>query len=107
MDKITFYVKVRKHTEDEPMDSVDFFPCETKAQAIELKNAIKTKYLSENPTVNSDNENDTRHILNDTDTSFTVTDDYCIDDLYVDVIEKDLSSTEKILSYMDEEGYFC
>lgn len=107
MDKITFYVKVRKHTEDEPMDSVDFFPCETKAQAIELKNAIKTKYLSENPIVNSDNENDSRYILIDTDTSFRVTDDYCVYDLYVDVIGKDLPSTEKILSYMDKEGYFC
>lgn len=103
-----YLVTVRRHEEDELSDYVRPIPCKDKETAIKVKDAVKERYLKENPTITE--ENDTRHIVEDTEMRFTCNDDYCADDIDIYVHELDIIETDTdidtILDVLEEEGAY-
>lgn len=103
-----YVVTVRRHEEDELSDYVRPIPCKDKETAIKVKDAVKERYLKENPTIKDGD--DSRHIVEDNDTRFTCNDDYCADDIDIYVHELDIIETDTdidtILGTLEEEGAY-
>ena len=102
-----YQVTVFLHTEED----CDFFkviPCKSKETSIALKDAIKKRYLEENPEIK--NGDGSTYITLDDEMSFHVSDDYISYDFFVDVEDEPFIDNQEqfntVIKELDDDGYF-
>lgn len=103
-----YQVAVFQHTE-EPSDLFRVIPCKSKETGIALKDAIKKRYLEENPEI--ENNDGTSHVTLDDEMSFHVSDDYISYDFFVDVEDEpfidDQEQFNTVIEELDYDGFFA
>jgi hypothetical protein len=101
-----YQVTVFLHTE-EPSDLFRVIPCKSKETAIALKDAIKKRFLEENPEI-KDNDGTTRITLDDK-MSFHVSDYYTPYDFFVDVEDETFIDNQEqfdtVIKELDDDGF--
>ena len=95
-------VRVTKCYDEIYRSNVVTFVCETFEEGKNLLKAIREKYMEENPDVA--NDEDTRHVMEDTDTNFSVIDDYCYDAFFINVEMRRPVSHKAVLQELETYG---
>jgi hypothetical protein len=103
-----YQVAVFLHTE-EASDFFRIIPCKSKETGIALKDAIKKRFLEENPEIK--NNDGTSHVTLDDEMSFHVSDDYISYDFFVDVEDEpfidDQEQFNTVIKELDDDGFFA
>lgn len=95
-------VRVTKCYDESSVNDVVTFVCETFEEGKKLLKAIREKYMEENPDVA--NDEGTRHVTGDTDTNFSVIDDYCNDIFFINVEMRRPVSHKAVLEELETYG---